>query len=89
MTTASPDPGAVLDKTDPGADTQARFSYQHCFAALQCLRLLSGQLEAVYCENHEDILLRKPGGPMMLSRSRHAASTWIPSRPMMMLSRTA
>lgn len=62
MTTASPDPGAVLDKTDPGADTQARFSYQHCFAALQCLRLLSGQLEAVYCENHEDILLRKPGG---------------------------
>lgn len=62
MTTGSPDPGAVLDKTDPGADTQARFSYQHCFAALQCLRLLSGQLEAVYCENHEDILLRKPGG---------------------------
>lgn len=56
------DPGAVLDKVDPGADVQRRFSYQHCFAALQCLRLLGGDLEAIFCENHEDILLRKKGG---------------------------
>lgn len=58
----SADPGAVLDKTDPGADVQGRFSYQHCYAAIQCLRLIDGELEAVFCENHEDILLRKQGG---------------------------
>ena len=58
----SADPGAVLDKTDPGADVQGRFSYQHCYAAIQCLRLIDGDREAVFCENHEDILLRKRGG---------------------------
>ncbi|TNC98641.1 MAG: hypothetical protein FD119_112 [Stygiobacter sp.] len=58
----SVDPGAVLDKTDPGADVQGRFSYQHCYAAIQCLRLIDGELDAVFCENHEDILLRKCGG---------------------------
>ena len=63
MTTAQ-DPGTTLDKGDPGDDVQLRFRYQHSFAAIQCLRLLTpdARLSAVYCENHEDVLLRKRDG---------------------------
>lgn len=62
--TSMPEPGETLDKDDPGDDVQLRFRYQHSFAAIQCLRLLSpaGDLAAVYCENHEDVLLRKLTG---------------------------
>jgi Cap4 dsDNA endonuclease len=58
------DPGSVLDANDPGDDVQHRFRYQHSFAAIQCLRLLdpSAAYTAVFCENHEDILLRRTNG---------------------------
>ena len=53
-------PGTVLDKEDPGDDMQARIRYQHVYAAIQCLRLLSNESPiAVYCENHEDILVEE------------------------------
>jgi hypothetical protein len=53
-------PGDILDTEDSGDDVQLRFRYQHAFAAIQCLKLLgpSAELTAVYCENHEDVLLR-------------------------------
>ncbi|WP_313573766.1 dsDNA nuclease domain-containing protein [Brevundimonas sp.] len=60
----SADPGETLDKKDPGDDVQRRFRYQHAYAAIQCAKLLDPDCthDAVYCENFEDILLRKKTG---------------------------
>ncbi len=57
-------PDAVLDKTDPGDDVAARFDYQHTYAAINAIRLVSGGGEyiEVICENHEDFLLKKTTG---------------------------
>jgi hypothetical protein len=57
-------PGETLDLIDPGDDVQLRFRYQHAYAAIQCLRLLDSDSEfvAVYCENHEDVLIRRKDG---------------------------
>jgi hypothetical protein len=59
-------PGDILDTEDPGDDVQRRFRYQHAYAAIQCLKLLEPTSEfiAVYCENHEDVLLRDTTGGM-------------------------
>lgn len=58
------DPGDTLDTKDPGDDTQRRFRYQHAYAAIQCAKLLHPDCkhDTVYCENFEDILLRKKTG---------------------------
>jgi hypothetical protein len=49
-------PDTVLDTTDPGDDVASRFNYQHCYAAINAIRLISGEsVVAVICENHEDI----------------------------------
>lgn len=57
-------PGDSLDTKDPGDDVQRRFRYQHAYAAIQCAKLLNSDCghDAVYCENYEDILLRKKTG---------------------------
>ena len=57
-------PGDILDMDDPGADVQRRFRYQHAYAAIQCIKLLEpdSEFETVYCENHEDVLLRRRDG---------------------------
>ncbi|MEI7605867.1 MAG: dsDNA nuclease domain-containing protein [Rhodospirillaceae bacterium] len=57
-------PGESLDTKDPGDDVQRRFRYQHAYAAIQCAKLLDTgcKHDAVYCENFEDILLRKKTG---------------------------
>lgn len=57
-------PGDTLDTKDPGDDVQRRFRYQHAYAAIQCAKLLNPDCthDAVYCENFEDILLRKKTG---------------------------
>ena len=57
-------PGNSLDTKDPGDDIQGRFRYQHAYAAIQCARLLDPlcKHDTVYCENYEDILLRKKTG---------------------------
>ena len=57
-------PGEVLDMKDPGDDVQLRFRYQHAYAAIQCLKLIGSSPEfvAVYCENYEDVLLRRKNG---------------------------
>src|SRR3954453_12021972 len=57
-------PGDILDTEDPGDDVQRRFRYQHAYAAIQCLKLLepTSEFVAVYCENHEDVLLRRHNG---------------------------
>jgi Cap4 dsDNA endonuclease len=57
-------PDAVLDKTDAGDDVAARFNYQHCYAAIYAIRLITDapNIAEIICENHEDILIKKPTG---------------------------
>lgn len=58
------DPAEVLDREDPGDDTQLRFRYQHgygvillCAAATNAMPYL-----AIWCEHHEDLLGEKANG---------------------------
>jgi hypothetical protein len=55
-------PDTVLDTADPGDDVAARFDYQHCYAAISAIRLITDQANAieVICENHEDFLVKTP-----------------------------
>lgn len=57
-------PDLVLDKADPGDDVAARFEYQHAYAAINAIRLITGEGDCVevICENHEDFLLKKISG---------------------------
>ncbi len=57
-------PDAVLDKSDPGDDVAARFDYQHSYAAINAIRLITseGKLDEIICENHEDYLLKNGAG---------------------------
>src|ERR1700679_2610873 len=63
-------PGNTLDTTDPGDDVQLRFRYQHAYAAIQCLRMLgpAGGPQAVYCENHEDVVVENPDGKFVAAQ---------------------
>jgi hypothetical protein len=57
-------PDTVLDRSDPGDDVAARFDYQHCYAAINAIRLVTDEANVteVICENHEDLLLKTPSG---------------------------
>lgn len=57
-------PGHVLDKNDPGDEILARFRYQCCAAAINCVRLITepNDVAAVFCENFEDILIELADG---------------------------
>ena len=50
-----------LDITDTGDDTQRRFRYQAAYAANISLGLLdsTSEFEELFCEHHEDILVKK------------------------------
>ena len=51
-------------------DVQLRFRYQHAYAAIQCLRMLvpSGGPQAVYCENHEDVVVENADGKFVAAQ---------------------
>ncbi|WP_342708920.1 dsDNA nuclease domain-containing protein [Bradyrhizobium sp. B124] len=57
-------PDTVLDKIDPGDEVAQRFFYQHCYAAINAIRLITDPegVAEVICENHEDILIKRPQG---------------------------
>lgn len=59
-----PDPAALLDRDDPGDDTQLRFRYQHGYGVILLAGAGAGLLPyvAVWCEHHEDLLGEKPNG---------------------------
>jgi len=62
-------PDSVLDTTDPGDDVTLRFNYQHCYAAINAIRLITDEsFSAVICENHEDILIRRTAGDFIGSQ---------------------
>jgi hypothetical protein len=57
-------PDETVDRSDPGDDVLRRFRYQAGRAALLALLTLddtSGVVE-VFCEHHEDVLLRRVDG---------------------------
>jgi len=56
-------PDSILNETDPGDDVQRRFGFQATKAAMLSLSLLDNETEVedVYCEHHEDILVKKCG----------------------------
>lgn len=58
-----PTPDTVLNETDPGDDVQRRFGFQATKAAMLSLSMLDSDAEVleVYCEHHEDILIKKLG----------------------------
>ena len=56
-------PATVLSNRDPGDDMQRRLRYQAACGALLCLECLDNESFAeVFCEHHEDFLVRKPSG---------------------------
>lgn len=56
-------PDQVLDTTDPGDDMQRRLRFQATRAIMLALSLLDEDAETdeVFCEHHEDILVKKSG----------------------------
>lgn len=64
MTNDSPNPTNILSSTDHGDDMQLRVRYQSTYAAWVSLSMLIAETEVqeVYCEQHEDVLLRKANG---------------------------
>jgi hypothetical protein len=63
-------PDAVLDKNDPGDDVALRFNYQHCYAAINAISLVTDEpnFAEVICENHEDILIKPRVGKLIGSQ---------------------
>lgn len=61
--TAERDPGSEVG-TDRGDETQQRFRAQAAYAAVSALTLLhdSMQHEEVFCEHHEDVLIKRVDG---------------------------
>jgi len=57
-------PENSLSSHDPGDDTQRRFRYQSAYTAILWLGLLDddSEYEYLYCEHHEDILLKRKCG---------------------------
>jgi Cap4, dsDNA endonuclease domain len=59
-----PDPTSSLAVGDPGDDTARRYHYQWTYAAITCCLLLDSTEDVVelFCEHHEDILLKHADG---------------------------
>jgi hypothetical protein len=59
-----PAPDTVLAIGDPGDDTARRFRYQWTYAAIMCCMLLEERenLAEVFCEHHEDVLIKHDDG---------------------------
>jgi Cap4 dsDNA endonuclease len=73
-------PDTVLDKVDPGADVASRFNYQHCYAAINAIRLITDNpnIAEVICENHEDFLVKKAVGKFIGTQIKTRALTQPP-----------
>ena len=57
-------PDNIRDSSDVGDQIQRRFRYQAVYAAVIAIELLkeNSELEKVYCEHHDDILVRRKDG---------------------------
>ena len=61
MSTNSPSPDEILSEIDKGDDVQKRYRYQAAYAAITSLDLFdeNSEFEEVFCEHHEDILVKR------------------------------
>lgn len=59
-----PEPDTVAATGDPGDETARRYRYQWTYAAIICCMLLddSENVSEVFCEHHEDILIKHSDG---------------------------
>jgi hypothetical protein len=70
-------PSEILSINDPGDDIQRRFRYQSTYAAILSMHMCREDtpIEELYCELHEDILLKFKdgtfGGVQVKTRERH------------------
>ena len=57
-------PEKTLAKNDPGDETADRFRFQYTWAAIVCCTLLdkTEDIEEVFCEHHEDVLIKHKDG---------------------------
>lgn len=56
-------PAEVLSDRDPGDDMQRRLRYQAAYGALLCLECVDNEgFSEVFCEHHEDFLVRTRSG---------------------------
>jgi len=62
--TSIPDPENTIASNDPGDETGNRYRYQWAWAAVVCCALLDDtqDVEEVFCEHHEDVLLKHKDG---------------------------
>lgn len=58
------DPHLVWPTGDPGADTASRYRFQWTWAAIVCCMLFdeSSDVKEIFCEHHEDVLLKHGDG---------------------------
>lgn len=61
---SSPSPEHTVARDDPGDETARRYRYQWTWAALACCALLdeTEDVQEVFCEHHEDVLLKHRDG---------------------------
>ena len=64
MTQPPPPPDAAIAIRDPGDDIASRYRYQATWAAIVCCSLLdsTADIREVFCEHHEDVLLKHADG---------------------------
>jgi len=57
-------PDVTPDQSDPGDETARRYRYQWAYAAITCCMLLDDTCDVaeVFCEHHEDVLLKHNDG---------------------------
>ena len=60
----SPTPDCTLAANDPGDETASRFRFQYAWAAITCCMLFDDAQDVVevFCEHHEDVLLKHRDG---------------------------
>jgi hypothetical protein len=60
----APTPITALSSVDHGDDMQMRVRYQSTYAAIVALGLLLDEtgIQEIYCEQHEDVLIRRVNG---------------------------
>ncbi len=60
----TPSPDTVPTTGDPGDDTARRYRYQFTYAGILCCSLLDDTLDVieVFCEHHEDVLVKHANG---------------------------
>jgi hypothetical protein len=75
--TTVPAPDTVPATGDPGDDTASRYRYQWKYAAIVCCMLLDEiqDVAEVFCEHHEDVLIKHVDGTFSGLQIKTRAST--------------